>query len=62
MSSNMNVFHLDVYSKMKELLPELDYIKDPEKFISLEILAKLSNIKQIISCNLAIVSDKEQND
>ncbi len=36
------MFHLDVYHKMKELLPDLDYVKDPEKFISLEILARLS--------------------
>ena len=42
MSSNLNIFHLDVYSKMKTLLPELDYVKDPEKYISIDLLAKLS--------------------
>ena len=46
MASNMTVFHLDVYNKMKELLPELESVRNPEKFISLELLARLS--KKII--------------
>ena len=56
MSSNLNMHHLDVYHKIKELLTELDGVKDPEKFISLEILGRISKCKCICVVNSIIYS------
>ena len=56
MSSNLNMHYLDVYHKIKELLTELDGVKDPEKFISLEILARISKWKCICAMNSIIYS------